>query len=136
MERLIIPRRLYDRMVEHSRCESPLEAVGLIGGRPSGEVVELIALPNASGPGTFIADPYSQFRAEKRLKEAGLVVVGVYHSHPGGGAQLSETDQHFAAKGLVHVVISFADSHSPDVKVHGYRVTQSAVADVPILVGD
>lgn len=134
MERLLMPLRLYEGMVGHAMCASPAEAVGLLGGHPNGNVVETVPLPNVSGLRTFLADPYAQFRAEKWLKEGGLLVVGVYHSHPGGGVALSETDRRLAVRGLAQVVIALGDPPNPSIEVRAYRIVHTAVAEIPLLV--
>lgn len=75
-----------------------MEAVGMIGGDREGVARLIIELPNLAGNDEFFADPFSQFQAEKRFSNEGLQVIAIYHSHPGGGLELSEADLVAAAR--------------------------------------
>lgn len=82
-------------MLAHCRREMPREAVGLLSGR--GQVAERAdELPNIAPPPhdrrAFLADPYRQFLAERRIAAAGMHPIAVYHSHPEGSAVLSLED--------------------------------------------
>src|SRR4051794_33502080 len=75
----------------------PAEGVGILGGRDGSRVLRVVPLPNIAADGrTFFADPYAQFLAERELKRDGQSVIGIYHSHPGGGSTLSRLDLDFA----------------------------------------
>jgi proteasome lid subunit RPN8/RPN11 len=41
---------------------------------------------------SFLADPYSQYRALQRLRAGKLTLLAIYHSHPGGGVVPSAED--------------------------------------------
>jgi [CysO sulfur-carrier protein]-S-L-cysteine hydrolase len=112
-----------------------MEAVGVLGGYASGRVMVAIPLPNLAGPKAFLADPLAQFQAERTLRQAGLTLLSIYHSHPGGGVQLSEVDRAFVAHwSIVHVVIALARWHRPDEEMRAYRVNQGTVVDVEIRI--
>jgi [CysO sulfur-carrier protein]-S-L-cysteine hydrolase len=135
MDHLVLPHRLYEQIVDHVQRALPLEAVGMLGGHQYGKVTMAIPLENLSGPGGFFVDPYCQFQAQRKLKESGLSLLAVYHSHPGGGAQPSITDLRFAASlDLVQIIIALARPHLPDIEVRGYRMAQTKVVDVHLLI--
>jgi [CysO sulfur-carrier protein]-S-L-cysteine hydrolase len=96
-------------MLLHVRSVFPQEAVGLLGGTGS-SVAQVLPLPNIARPGMFLADPRAQFLAERSLRDAGLTPVGIYHSHPKGGAQLSPADRIVAQlrPSVIHVVVALA----------------------------
>jgi len=52
----------------------------------------VLPLPNIAGSGAFLADPYAQYLALKRLRTGRRHLLAIYHSHPGGGAEPSESD--------------------------------------------
>ena len=77
----------------------PEEACGLLVGRagPGGawQVNAVEASANVAEPPRtrrFEVDPKLRLRLERRLRESPDSVMGVYHSHPNGSAEPSETD--------------------------------------------
>lgn len=107
---------------EHVRREAPREAVGLIAGAEPGHITAFEDLKNVAGPLAFFADSYSQFKAEKRIKELGLTVFGYYHSHPGGGVELSADDRSFARRtDWVYLVVAAGWHGEPPYRIGGWR---------------
>jgi proteasome lid subunit RPN8/RPN11 len=91
--KLIIYDRDLEQIIEHARQGYPYEVCGLIGGR-DGVAESVVPVPNAS------LSPRVRFEMERQamvdaiigFRRAGREVVGIYHSHPEGKAELSETD--------------------------------------------
>lgn len=127
--RLRVPRAVYDQMLAHAAETLPAEAVGLLGG-VGHEVRRQIALPNVLGGKSFLVDPYAQFKALRQLASEGLEPLAVYHSHPGGGTDLSNLDVMFARRlPYVQVVIALARPHHPQVDVAAYAL-RDGVAEI------
>lgn len=82
----------WDRMLEHVRACLPEEACGLLAG--DGErVYKVFPVRNiAQSPIRFRMDPQEQIDRLFWIEEQGLSLVGIYHSHPTGPHQPSETD--------------------------------------------
>ena len=130
---LRLPAALREAMVEHARAGAPREVVGVLAGerrRPAGEggreegpaetagtdaglsVVErrYPAENAAATPETrYEIAPAEELALLERVDDAGLEVVGFYHSHPRGPPAPSETDARLAAwPGRSYVVVSLA----------------------------
>lgn len=134
--RLSVPRAVYEEMLVHARAQSPREAVGLLGGHDE-RVHRCIPLPNALGGRHFLADPYAQFRALRDLADSGLVPLAVYHSHPGGGVDLSDDDRRFARRlPYLQLVIAFDRPHDPAVSVAAWKVTGDHVGETVLDIVD
>jgi len=134
--RVEIPRHLWQRMVDHARAEAPREAVGLIGGQPEGRVQHVCPLDNIAGPFAFFADPYQQYQAERHLRAQQATVLGYYHSHPGGGVDLSDHDRHFARRtDWVYVVIAIGRNGGGTERTAAYRWIGGALREVAVVVG-
>jgi [CysO sulfur-carrier protein]-S-L-cysteine hydrolase len=134
---LCLNRRLRDRMVQHARQADPMEAVGILGGLPPGQVVEVIPLENLAGPDHFLADPYEQYRAERDLRSAGLTPLAVYHSHPAGGVALSALDVRFAAGfDLIQVVIALNRPGRAAVDLKAFRLRGGRPVEVDLSLTD
>lgn len=135
MDQLIIPRLVYDEIIQHAQAVLPLEAVGLLGGEQDGRIGLAVPLVNVAVPGMFFADPYAQYQAQKKIKESGLCLLAVYHSHPAGGTKPSLVDLEYASLlGLVQVIVALARPDQPGVDFRGYRVIGGRIIDVPLVV--
>lgn len=121
--------------MQHTTSAIPMEAVGIIGGEANGLARLLIELPNLAEKDEFFADPFAQFQAEKRISEAGLRIIAIYHSHPGGGCELSESDLRAAINwDCAHIVIvpeRESDDYEP---ICAYRILEeNKVIEIPLL---
>merc|ERR1712080_45868 len=87
------------KMLKHGRAGIPIEVMGLMLGEYLNDytvkVVDVFAMPQ-SGTGTTVeaVDPVYQMNMLNALEVTGRheKVVGWYHSHPGFGCWLSQTD--------------------------------------------
>ncbi|HEX6468958.1 MAG TPA: M67 family metallopeptidase [Streptosporangiaceae bacterium] len=131
---LRIDRPAFQTMLDHAEREQPREAVGMLAGRPAGAVSLALPLANLAGPAAFLADPYSQYLAEKHIRTQALSLLAIYHSHPGGGACLSALDCAFARlHDTCHVVLALAHGTCP-LTVRAYRVSGTGIIPVTIHV--
>lgn len=134
-EKLIVAPGLRREVLKHARESLPMEAVGLLGGHADGRVLLVRPLKNLAGRRSFFADPFEQFQAERSIKQGGMDLIAVYHSHPGGGAQLSPDDLAFATpRPLLHVVVALARAHAED-EMRAYRIEGGSPVRVEIYSG-
>ena len=99
---LQLPAAIHEEMLAHARRELPNECVGMVIGTRDGLVIEYLPLVNEHPtPTTFLTEPRSMLRAEKRCRALGLQVLGIFHSHPTGSNTPSLRD--------------LADHYSPEV---------------------
>ena len=69
----------------------------------------------------FLIDPQDHIRARRDARDAGLDVIGFYHSHPHSAAEPSATDLAEASyPNHLYVIVGLADE-AADVRV--YRFT-------------
>lgn len=124
------------QIFQHVEDCFPCEAVGFFAGDVEGRVLEIVSLPNvSSNPATFIADPYAQFVAEQHFKDEGLRILGIYHSHPEGTAQLSEIDLHFAQQwSCAHVIILPHRERSDLDRMRAFVICRSAPRPLEIII--
>ncbi len=93
-----------------ARREAPRECVGLLVGR-AGRAEAAWPLPNVSPRPevAYEADPRALVAALRRMDEAGLELVGIYHSHPNGVAWPSPTDRERAYWRVPYVILGLAE---------------------------
>lgn len=92
----------------HGRDTFPHECCGAMLGS-DGVVREAFALPNTTEEGPrrrFLVRPDDYRVAEKRAREAGLDLLGFYHSHPDHPAKPSQYDLDHAWPSFSYVIVS------------------------------
>ena len=101
---------LVEAVLEAAEAAAPREACGLLLGRddPGGICLRrCVPSPNlAPDPiRQFEVDPAVRLRLQRESREGGDPVVGLYHSHPAGRLEPSETDRRFLLEpGLVWLI--------------------------------
>lgn len=131
----LLPIPLRQQMIAHAIQALPQEAVGFAAGHNSAADM-LVPLPNIAGHNAFLADPYSQFQAEREIRRSGLEIVGIYHSHPDGCGCASPTDELFGrAWDCVHLIVSLNSRQTATASISAYRFVDSQVVPV-VLRGD
>ena len=92
----------------HGRETFPHECCGAMLGR-DGVVSEAFKLPNTTEEGPrrrFLVRPDDYRIAEKRARDAGLELLGFYHSHPDHPAKPSQYDLDHAWPFFSYVIVS------------------------------
>ena len=94
--RLQLPRRIQEDMLAHARADLPNECVGLLAGVISGGMGRVTArypLVNAvASPREYLSQPESMFSAYRDMRQHGLEILAIYHSHPSSDPVPSRTD--------------------------------------------
>ncbi len=118
-----IEKTAWDIMVAHVESTYPKEGCGVMLG--TGQLAsEAVPLPNSySGPQEdfFVLDPQDLARADREAREAGLGIIGIFHSHPDCDAYFSKRDLEHSCPWYSYVVLSVkkgrfdhANSYRPD----------------------
>ncbi len=105
-----IKRDVYEGLIKHARNDLPLEACGYLGEK-DGVITEQIALRNVDMSGVhFTFEPAEQFAVIRVLRDKGLNVAAVYHSHPLTPSRPSEEDIRLAHDpDVCYIIISLKD---------------------------
>lgn len=121
IDSITLSRELLAEMVIHCREVSPEEACGILAGK-SREVKKVYRMTNVEGSQiTYRIDPDEQFRIMKEMRQEGLDMVAIYHSHPASRAYPSATDVRLAFyEDPAYVIVSLADSE-PDIRAYTIR---------------
>jgi proteasome lid subunit RPN8/RPN11 len=113
---------------QHGRETYPHECCGALIGR-DGEVVTAAPLPNTTDEGPrrrFLVRPSDYREAERTASDAGLDLLGFYHSHPDHPAQPSQYDLDHAWPFFSYVIISVTSGEPGDVRSWTLRDDRSA----------
>ncbi|HEY3317981.1 MAG TPA: M67 family metallopeptidase [Coriobacteriia bacterium] len=126
-----MPASLLDTLVAYALDGLPNEVCGILGGK-DGRVERVLPLTNAAAsPEFYEVIPEEQLAAYADLYDAGLVALGVYHSHPASPARPSATDVALAHDpAAVYAIVSLQDRSNPEVRA--YRVRDGEVTEIAI----
>ncbi len=133
---LAIPEPLLAEVVEHARSESPNECCGLLGGIISGGVgkaAHRFAIGNdAASPTEYWSNPLDLLRAFRTMRERGLELLAIYHSHPASRPLPSQRDleRNTYGESVVHLIIGLA---SPLPEVRGWWLTESGSREATLV---
>jgi proteasome lid subunit RPN8/RPN11 len=107
-----IDRDAWDLMVTHAQETYPNECCGAMLGTDDGElrhVTEAVRLENSFGgeqAERYEIRPLDLANADAEAMSRGLVLIGIYHSHPDCGAYFSKTDLENSSPWHSFVVLS------------------------------
>lgn len=132
METLVIPKELLSEMLAHCKEIFPDEACGILAGK--GNVVKRIyKMTNIEKSGvSYMMEPEEQFTVTKEMRENGLEMTAIYHSHPGASAYPSAKDISLAFyPDSLYVIASLIDDE-PAVKA--FEIKDGIVREAEILI--
>lgn len=124
-------------MRQHAERDYPRECCGAFLGRDS-RVSEAIPLENAyagSQADRYELRPEDLIRVERRAREQGLEMLGVYHSHPDDAAYFSKTDLENSVPWLRFIVISVRGGQEAGYACFQPDEDLSAAAPVTMRIG-
>lgn len=110
------------KIIAQAERDYPYETCGLLLGKMEGDVRTVFGAfetPNANPDrkhDRYEIAPQDYLRAEKKAREFGLEIVGVYHSHPDHPDRPSQYDEERAFEGFSYLILSVSKG-----KVVSYR---------------
>ncbi len=154
MPALRIPRPIVEDMIAHARALDPFECCGLLAGQDgtvshhyritnivardaravevfdSANVKELGSLPaSTKAEVAYFMDPREMLVAFKDMREQGLDLTVIYHSHTHSPPYPSQTDIGLAYyPDAAYLIISLEDKASPDLRAWWIRDRQVSPA--------
>jgi proteasome lid subunit RPN8/RPN11 len=122
----------YEKIVGHALDGLPLEACGLLAGRPGGDKA-LVVYPcgnAAASARVYTVDPLDHLRADRDAESRGMEILGVYHSHTHTDAYPSPTDVAQAPDpAWRYVIVSLKD---PEPVLRSYRIVDGTIREEPV----
>jgi len=127
-----IEEKILQAMLAHGRREEPNEACGYLASQ-DGVVRHHFELRNMDGaPDHYTMDPKEQFATIRQIRENGLQVAAVYHTHPETPARPSAEDIRLAYDpDMIYVIASLMPGVEP---VKAYKIKNGNVEEVPLNV--
>lgn len=137
---VVIAKRQYEEILNHSLRAVPNEACGLIAGRTEENdnkhkyVEKVYLLTNVdNSPEHFSMDPKEQFAAVKDMRSNGWVMLGNFHSHPSSPPRPSEEDKRLAFDSKAsYFIISLIDEQN--IVLKSFSISKDEVVEEEIIV--
>ncbi len=135
-----IEKIVLDQVRHHLESDYPYEACGLLlgheqdGQRHITQVREVVNISTADQRRRFVIDPLDYLDAEKYAAREGLLLLGVYHSHPDHPAVPSQHDLEFAQPYFSYFIFSIAKGKLVEMK--SYRLETAEFQPEPIEILD
>jgi proteasome lid subunit RPN8/RPN11 len=121
-------------MAGHAKSSLPNEVCGLLAGR-GGEISKLFRLTNTSDTPElcYFMDAKEQFKTMKEIRQLGLELAGIYHSHPESVAYPSAKDVELAYyPEAIYIIISMKDPIKPLIKA--FKIVDGQITEEEIKV--
>ena len=130
---LRIKKKILTALFDHATRALPYEACGYLAAKDN-LVCKHYELTNMDQSEVhFSMDPKEQFAAVKDMREQGLKLSGVYHSHPAGPTRPSAEDIRLAHDpGIIYVIVSLAET-KPSVSAFSIRKGKVTLEPIDIL---
>lgn len=128
---LVIPAPIRAELAAAARAAAPLEACGLLTG--DGErVTRFYLMTNADASADhFSMQPAEQFAVYKEMRNRGLKLLAIWHSHPATPARMSDEDLRLAfTPDVVYVILSLAPGDAAPVR--GFLVHDGKPAEIAL----
>ena len=130
---LFIHQEQFDQTIVHLKSVWPEEGCGFIGGL-SGVAQCVIPVTNMlHNPSRFLMDPEEQVAALHTILEAGMEVVGIFHSHPKGPGELSTTDLVEAAYPETPIVVFWPEEMKWRARAFSIQAGEPAELDLVVI---
>ncbi|MCY3604542.1 MAG: M67 family metallopeptidase [Gammaproteobacteria bacterium] len=122
MNRISLPAPLREELATIAVDGYPYETCGVLVGARAGGKVRIEKVSQARNLNTerahdrYVLDPDDLISADLAAREAGLEVVGFWHTHPDHPAHPSETDREAAWDGYSYVILSVSGKRVEDLR--------------------
>ena len=114
----------------HARDAAPDECCGLLIGRGARIESAHAARNLHRSPTRYLVDPADHFAAIRYGRQAGLTVVGAYHSHPASPAAPSPSDDREATDPyFLYLIVSLVTAET-----RAFRLVDARMQEVPLRV--
>ena len=128
----MIPAAMRDEIVAHARAGLPNEACGIIAGLDDRAERFFPAQPDEPSPYYYRIESRDQIRIMNEIDDAGLDLIGIYHSHVSSPAYPSRTDAEQAFwPDAVYLIVSLAGGNA---ELRGYRIADLEVTEEPVTI--
>lgn len=130
---LTLRKDLLEQITKQCLRELPDEACGILAGS-NGKVDKVYEMLNSQkSPENFFMDPKEQLKVMKEMRNLGLEMMGIYHSHVASQSYPSEKDVELAFyPGASFVIVSLKDRDKPVIR--SFKISEGKISEERVLI--
>ena len=130
---IILKKEHAAKITAHALEEAPAEACGILAGG-NGKTEKVYLMVNAdSSPETFFMDPREQLKVMKEIRNSGMELAAIYHSHPESEAYPSPHDVELAFyPDASYIIISLKNKKNPCIR--SFRIVEGKITEQEVRV--
>ena len=131
---IALPKKVYEAMVEHAKKGYPNEACGILAGRKENFASDFFAMRNVDEAAiSYFMDPKEQLTVFKEIRQKGLDMRGIFHSHVASAAYPSQKDVRLAFYPEVsYLIVSLSDRMKPVLR--SFRIAEEKVTEEEVQI--
>lgn len=131
---LYLSKEQVAELIEHSKREFPNEACGILAGKDQ-KIEKIYQMTNTDKSRvTYFMAPEEQLKVVKEIRNLGLEMVGIYHSHTESPAYPSAYDVKLAFyPEASYVIVSLQDKVEPKIRL--FKIVEGEIKEEKIMVG-
>lgn len=129
MNALPLSKKAHDEMITHAKKGFPNEACGILAGAEGRPADVFFAMRNVDEASvSYFMDPKEQLRVFKAMRERGLEMRGIFHSHVASEAYPSQKDVRLAFYPEVsYLIASLSNMERPVLR--SFRIDKETVTE-------
>lgn len=134
---LTLEKELCEQIIRQCKREFPNEACGILAGPPSSatnlgglrRVAKVYEMANAdASPESFFMDAKEQLKVTKEIRNSGLEMLAIYHSHVASPAYPSAHDIELAFyPEASYIIISLKDKNNPQIR--SFKIIEGKITE-------
>lgn len=130
---LLLKKELYEQILKHCKKEFPNEACGILAGKNEKAEKAYEMTNSDKSPATYFMDAKEQLKVMKELRNSGLEMTGIYHSHVASPAYPSAHDVELAFyPEASYVIISLKDKDNPGIR--SFKIIEGKIEEEEIKI--
>ncbi|MDI1471764.1 MAG: M67 family metallopeptidase [Thermodesulfovibrio sp.] len=127
-----IKKAIYDDMIEYCRWSLPYEACGILAGK-NNFVTEIYKIKNIETSSvSYFMETKEQLKAMKDIRQKGLEMIAIFHSHPFGSAYPSQKDIELAFYDVYYLIVAF----EPEFEVKCFKIKDGEIDEEELIIGN
>ncbi|MCM8784924.1 MAG: Mov34/MPN/PAD-1 family protein [Candidatus Omnitrophica bacterium] len=131
---IYLTKEQYVSIVNHTKKEYPKEACGILAGI-NGRVIKVYKMANISDnpESCYFMKPEEQIKVFKEMRQLGIEMLGIYHSHSNTSAYPSQRDCELAFYSEVdYLIISLKNFNNPEIRA--FKIVKGKIYEEKIII--
>jgi proteasome lid subunit RPN8/RPN11 len=131
---VVIPRKLYDEIVEHAHAEFPNECCGIVAAQDSVAAKVFKATNIYASPMRYEIAPLEILEIQNEIDAQGWTFEAIYHSHTRSPAKPSQTDINQAGllSDTIFLIVSLMNAEEPELR--GFKIAEGNDSEVELTI--